>query len=211
MPASFLEQRWTPDLGKNVFLRPNTSDDQTWSDTFIHMYHVPPEKITPRTILDLGANIGLTAAHYRAMWPDARIRAYEMDVDNAAVCAQNFDGELAVAAIGGETRLGSYTQAGGRDSYTITAPGEIRTNIIALADVLDDFGDVDFCKMDIEGAEWEVITSANWADRVGHLLVELHSPSDWEWQILKGRTMLEDRGFKVKRHTIHHAALWATH
>lgn len=97
-----LDSVWTPQVGRYVALRETGSDRTVWADTFSGLYHVPPVPIWPETVLDLGANIGLTTAHYRTLWPDAQIVAVEMD---AACCA------IALAASGEHRHPNTYSGA----------------------------------------------------------------------------------------------------
>lgn len=205
-------KRFTEDLGREVSLRPETSDEQTWTDTFVFRYHVPPERIMPSTVLDLGANIGLTAAHYQAMWPYAKVHAVEMDFENALVCRVNFPGPLTVAAIGATTGKATYSKGPWAASYSLRKPGPEKTRVIALAEMIDHVGEkVDFCKMDIEGTEWDLFAEPDgWAERVSSLLVELHGDKPSEEMIGRATPMLERAGFTVQAHTIHPHSLWAT-
>ena len=57
-------------LGREVQLRPDTTDEQIFHEVFVKQFHVPPEEIRPATFLDLGCNIGLTDAHFEQLWPD---------------------------------------------------------------------------------------------------------------------------------------------
>lgn len=203
--------RFTEVLGREVSLRANTSDDQTWIDTFEVGYHVPPD-IHPCFVLDLGANIGLTAAHYAALWPDARILAVEMDAENAAVCQKNFSGMIVQVAVGAYPGVGSYTHAGWEASYSLVRPGDTETTIMTISQILDDClpeADQVFCKMDIEGAEWNIF-SEGIDKRIKWLLVELHSDDPPDLKVIKGMGLLHDDGFAVAQHLIHPHALWAT-
>ena len=57
-------------------------------DTFFHRFHLPPGELARGAcIVDLGANVGYTAAHLAALYPESRIIAVEMDGRNAAVAA----------------------------------------------------------------------------------------------------------------------------
>lgn len=203
--------RWTPDLGRDVYLRPNSSDEQTWTDTFIHRYHVPPEQIEPQTVLDLGANIGLTAAHYEALWPEARVWAIEMDAESLRMCEVNFYGLIFQAAVGVSTGNASYAKGAWAAANTLLVPGSTQVNVIALSQLIDGIGGyVDFVKMDIEGTEWELFDHPEgWAERVGSLLVELHGVTPSEILVRRAMNALSASGFEVTRHVVHPHAVWA--
>lgn len=202
-----LIQRFTEALGRDVYLRAEGSDQQIWIDAFDFAYHVPPVEIEPDAVLDLGANIGLTAAHYQAMWLDALVCAVEMDPENFALCRRNFSGlavNIAVGAVAGET---SYKKEGyWQAAHTITQPGEGTTKVETLPNLLSiylpDAGSI-FCKMDIEGAEWGIFANHDWDERIRWLLVEIHGGS------LEEAAGLLSGTFTVVPHTVHPLALWA--
>jgi hypothetical protein len=53
------------ELGTTVTLRPGTSDVRVLDDTFAGRFHLPPPDVeAPELVVDLGANIGTTMAHF---------------------------------------------------------------------------------------------------------------------------------------------------
>ncbi len=67
---------------------------------------------------------------------------------------------------------------------------------------------VDFVKMDVEGAEREILADASaWADRVRAIKVEVHAPYTLE----ACRRDLERAGFETERDQRHRAALIGRH
>src|SRR5262245_40185744 len=73
-----------------VSLRAGTSDAVVYYETFLGLYHIPPRlPATVETLLDLGANIGLTAAHYCVLFPTCRILAVEPDQGCVELAIQN--------------------------------------------------------------------------------------------------------------------------
>jgi FkbM family methyltransferase len=118
-------------------------------------------------ILDCGANVGITVLNYKRQFPKARVIAFEADPEIVPILRRNLDrnraGDVEVvdAAVwtgnGSASWLvegidGSHLCAGDATGKTVT----VRT--IDLRDYLD--ASVDLLKMDIEGAEYEVITHA---------------------------------------------------
>jgi SAM-dependent methyltransferase len=72
-----------------VQLRPDTTDDQVFHETFVKRFHVPPKEICPATVLDLGCNIGLTVAHFEVLSPTAEIIGVDLDSENCVVARRN--------------------------------------------------------------------------------------------------------------------------
>lgn len=221
-----LQQQWTPLLGRKVSLRPDSSDRQVWADTFTGLYHLPPpEMAQPGTVLDLGANIGLTAAHYQSLWPDATILAVEMDADCCELIRINAPGvglgQYAVSAEGG---IGVYNPDLLAEAYAFSQPGvsSIADSVAILNNrpvmshrlrqiIFQTFGEdgVDFVKMDVEGAEWGIFEYGEWAPFVRNLVVELHDGADSEALIARALLALERLGFRARYHPPHPQAVYA--
>ena len=194
-----------------MYLRPDTSDEQTWRDVFEIGYHVPPEDIWPDAVLDLGANIGLTAADYHDRWPEIPICAVELDADNASFATRNFGGVIhcGVASYSGE---GTYTRTNcWQDSYSLVYPGEVTVPVRTITDLLDEHlpeASRVFCKMDVEGTEWEILQRLD--GRIRWLLVELHGDGSAEQLLKRARARLRRQFDTVEQHRVHPRALWAT-
>jgi len=198
-----------------VWLRPGTSDNQVAADTFTGKYHIPPAEITPRTILDCGANIGLTAADYHAHWPHARIVAVEPDEDNRAVAALNYDGTILPYAVTTHNGYQSLQRDGlAAEAYRLTnqpGPDTVPVACATLAHLirlhLD--GHCDLVKLDIEGEEENVLREHHeWAPLTDTVLVECHEHlTGYGWH--DALHDLAAAGYIAVRHTAHPQAVWA--
>ena len=163
-------------------------------------------------VLDLGANIGLTALHYSAMWPEACVCAVEMDQENFDMCVRNFPGVSIHAAVGVRAGAGYYAQEGWEARYSLTRPGDTFVRVLTIGQIIDEClptASGIFCKMDIEGAEWDIFAGGGIDARITHLLVELHGPDIPKEEVKRGKRMLANSGFETTRHVIHPSALWA--
>lgn len=213
-----LEEVPFPELGRTLYARPGTSDRRAIDDARTGRYHLPPEGMpVPRTVLDLGANIGATAAHYRALWPEALIVAVEMDEGNRSVLIENFEGPVLGYAVGSVNGRRSYDTSRGEEGYRL-GPGKGKAVGIHLYDVLAAVGDdrvCDFVKMDVEGAEWEILSEIEgrpgerWRGLVKHLLIELHGDASSGALVARATRLLGDAGYVVERHAPHPAAVYA--
>ena len=188
-----------------VFCRPDTTDIQIFDQVFKDRYHVPPHDIpAPRTILDLGSNIGLTLVSYATEFPHASMLGIELDRANYELCVRNTDLYRnrcsvlngAVWSVGG-----LQLPYGGSEhwSYGIGAEGETigTAETYTIANLLDQmqWPTVDFMKVDIEGAEQEIFKEGFlWAKRVRCLKVEVHSPYTLNDCVLD----LERAGFRAR-------------
>lgn len=134
-------------------------------------------------ILDCGANIGFSVLNYKRQFPHARIIAFEPDPQFAPILRRNLECngaadvqvvEAAVWVKNGETR---WLCEGIDGSKIITegqeAPGTIIVQTVDLADYLS--AEVDLLKIDIEGAEYEVVIHlADKLHRVKNMCIECH-------------------------------------
>lgn len=212
---------FTEAIGREVWLREDTSDEQVWSDTFTGLYHLPPKEMpTPTLVLDLGANIGLTAAHYCVMWPKADVVGYEMDYNNCDVATVNVPKALILPqAIAGEPGFVSYNQNLRAEAFTYVYGGDSRVKAVTLLQAIEDVwgqdAKVDFVKMDIEGAEWDVIEDGTWVNSVRHLVIELHEPGragvldDSQAMVQEAITRLNALGLYARHHPPHPRAVYA--
>jgi FkbM family methyltransferase len=193
-------------LSADVLLREGTSDWFTFKQIFVEedydfrplsrhaelraLYARLAKEGTP-LIVDLGANIGLSALYFSLMWPEARIVAVEPDPDNFAVLARNVAGRPGLEAIHAgissrPVKLGLANRAAGENAVT-TRPvedgaGEGIVDGITVTDILERHAgngtSLPFIlKVDIEGAEAELFSSnVEWVDRFPVIVIELH---DW--------------------------------
>jgi FkbM family methyltransferase len=170
-----------------VHLRPGTTDRRVAFDTFARPYHRPPLDLQPRLIFDLGANVGLTMADFAVLYPEARIIGVELDPANANLARQNVEAfggrcEVITAAIWTEDGTVPYRSQSGAE-WTSSIDREqlghgTRTEVraVSLASLLGAHAHVDYMKMDIEGAEKEILQGdAAWAHRVHCINVEVHT------------------------------------
>lgn len=126
------------------------------------------------SVLDIGANIGYYTLIFAQLVGSAgRVFAFEPDPENFALLQKNIEMNgynnvtlvhKAVASTAGIIRL--YICANNKGNHRIHDANDGRASIKVEAVRLDDFfkdydGRIDFIKMDIEGAEMEVISGAS--------------------------------------------------
>ncbi len=160
-------------------------------------------------ILDCGANIGLSAIYFKHLYPRAQIIAFEPDratydklrfnttqfgyddikLENIAVWKE--DTTLEFLVNGG---LGGKLYEGGADTQGVNARVQVEAR--RLRNFLNK--KVDFLKIDIEGAEVEVLNDCK--DQLSHvvnLFVEYHSSPAHPQQLDELLSILKAAGFRV--------------
>ncbi len=185
---------WPPDrwtritvraFGKQVpFVVSTMSDLLVLRDVFFFEDY-GNESGDPTTILDLGSNIGASVVYFRLKYPGARIVAVEPDPRAFAKLRENtaaFEGielrQVAIAAENGETVLHRHDQSWSSsliESWQGTEVESVRTQ--TLDDLVDEVGldSIDLLKMDIEGAEFQVLPTFRQLGQVQTLIGELHA------------------------------------
>ncbi|WP_217921322.1 FkbM family methyltransferase [Miltoncostaea oceani] len=168
--------------GQRVRYRRNRGDLQSFREVFYDRHYEPLPGMTARTILDVGANIGLTSIWLARQFPGAVIVAVEPAPDNADLVRQNavLNGaqvtvvEGAVACTEGTTTFAASAESNlGR----LAEGGDLVVRTTTLARLLDSFpsGRADILKLDVEGAEAEILLNDDGAlQRVGAVATEFH-------------------------------------
>lgn len=155
-------------------------------------------------IIDGGANIGISIVYFKRMYPDAKITAFEpdsavLDVLRFNVGQFNFQ-DVKIIPKGlwsSDTSLSFYSEGAdaGRVS-TEPAHNLITIETTRLSAYLTER--VDFLKLDIEGAEWEVLQEAKERlANVERIFVEYHSFEGKEQCLPEILALLKDAGFRV--------------
>ena len=156
-----------------------------------------------RVIVDLGANIGLTALSLKARYPQARVVCVEPHPENASLLRHNLQClgdsatimEAAVSNTTGAIQLALATEHYNAstvrtEAKTVTVSALTMEEIMRHADI----STIDILKMDIEGAELLILEGRPaWLQKVHLLLAELHGPRQDEMQ-----AWLREMGFQVE-------------
>ncbi len=206
--------------GQAVWVRPGTSDIRVLWDCYYKQYQLPPMHIRDNaTILDLGANVGYTAASLGVRYPQAKIIGVELDCQNAELARINteFLGKRCTilnAGIWHEETLISY---GGNTEHALRIDEEntqeqtYHVQTMTMQSLLEQFdlAEVDYVKMDIEGAEHSVLDPTrdlNWLHQIKNMNVEVHQPAT-----IEGIThVLSQHGFDNLTQPTHWSAVIAS-
>lgn len=139
-----------------------------------------------KTIVDAGANIGISSVLFSIRSPQAKVLAIEPDTSNLELLhlnVQDLNGPLAEilnAAVWiepGEVHLGSSSSS---VAHRVLMDGNgTKTKAVTIRELAAKLGGrIDLLKLDIEGAELDLIQPLylnEWAPFVDRLLVECHS------------------------------------
>lgn len=192
--------------GSELYVRENTLDFYIYEEIFVRdQYRIKVEDLRkfvalketahpkPKTILDLGGNIGLASVYFANQYPDAQIYTVEPDRENFELLQKNVSIYANVHPIWGAiwdkeeplhianrhditTRSGRLNKA----SYQMETgekEGEETVQSFTINGLMKKIhADViDICKIDIQGAEKRIFQGDTaWLDRTRYLFVETH-------------------------------------
>ncbi len=175
-----------------VVLRHRTRDIDVFDEIFVgnRGYEPPPavasrlRDFPPRRVLDLGANVGMFAVYALARWPAATVTSVEPDVENLPLLTRCVEVNEAAArwsiiAACAAAQPGVVAFSGGRFADSAVAmDGEAVTDHVVAVDALELLADADFAKIDIEGAEWDLLLDQRFAGTAPPVVViEWHQHS----------------------------------
>ena len=173
-----------PGVEHPLYLRLCTTDPETYRDIFIDGEYDYEVGFTPLTIVDIGANCGMTSVFYASRHPGARVVAVEPEPSNYKALLKNThpysnivpvhaalwncDGQVEVFAAWPKTnRWGKwgFRVRNGNGCRALTLTTLMKEHRIEKVDIL---------KVDVEGAEREIFENCDWMDKVRFLAIELH-------------------------------------
>ena len=170
-------------------------------EIFIHNTYRQKLKEVP-FIIDCGANIGLSIISMKRQYPNAEIIAYEPDDKNFHLLSENIKSfgysnvTLHKEAVWTSYTTLQFSNAGLMSSKIETGNSNntIEIKAIRLKDVID--REVDFLKIDIEGAEYDVLKDI--ADKlhfVKNMFLEYHGTFAQNGELADIINIIHSRGF----------------
>ncbi len=194
-----------PFKGKRLRVPDPVSCYYAYKEIFgVGIYEFATYKEKPR-IIDCGANIGLSVIFFKTLHPMANIIAIEADPSIFDYLKKNL-GELgcddvsliqkAVAATNGEVTFFTEGADAGRLGISINGVEKsIKVQCTTIDELIMD-QEVDFLKIDIEGAETDVILGSKNLHLVKNLFVEYHSFQSSHQRLHEILAKLSGSGFR---------------
>lgn len=168
------------------------------------IYQFETENETP-LIIDCGSNIGFSVYYFKQLFPKAKVIAFEADPVIFDVLGENMantglkDIELINKAVWDKDETLEFRSEGGMSGRVRIKDeeGELyKVQGTRLKDYLN--RKVDFLKIDIEGAEYRVISDCREElKNVERIFVEYHSPKNEEQKLSEILEILKTSGFRV--------------
>ena len=191
---AFLDARAFCELYRSIYIR--------------EIYRFEPRRPSP-LVLDCGANIGLATRYFKQVMPDARVMAFEPDAVAAGALMRNLDfggiddvqvRNQAVWVFDGQVAFARGPIDRGRVAGHIVDEHREEEGVdgvpcVRLRDLLVE--PVDLLKLDIEGAEVDVLDDCgDRLDLVERLFVEYHGFAGHPQRLSQMLALLSDAGFR---------------
>lgn len=160
-------------------------------------------------IYDCGANVGVSILYYKKLYPKAIIKAFEPDPKVIHCLKENLkqnavsDVELFEKAVWINNNGVSFGSEGADGGSVFFEANKISLPSIRLKELLEKESRIDLLKMDIEGAELDVLLDCkNELKKIDYLFVEYHSWLGNQQQLDLLLKTLSDSGFRYYIHSI---------
>jgi len=172
-------------------------------------YRFQTENNSP-VIYDCGANIGISCLFFKRMYPDCHIKAFEADPEIFNTLKGNLERNGATSGVTLVNKAVWIDNAGvdfardGADGGSVRhGINHVRIGSVRLKELLLEAGHIDLLKLDIEGAEMEVLTDCDGSFAgVERIFFEYHAfagrPQDLD-RLLK---VVQDNGFRYVIHAM---------
>jgi FkbM family methyltransferase len=156
-------------------------------------------------IIDCGANVGLSTIYFKSICPSANVECFEPDISNFELLKLNIDScgfsegvNIYNSAIWIENTTIDFINDGSlssRISNGIDKSNSNKVEAVRLRDLINK--PVNFLKIDIEGAEYNVLKDIedrlNFVDR---MFLEYHGSFQENYQLLEIFTIINRNNFK---------------
>jgi len=167
-------------------IRDNPYDFATFEEVLLREEYAVKLDFTPATIVDAGANIGLTSLFFTNRYPNAKIISLEPDTDNFNLLKTNTASYKNITPVkcglwDRDVFLEIIDEGNGNNAFTVketgaTTAGAIKAISIPAIMREQNWQRIDILKMDIEGSEKKVFEKGyeEWLPKIKVLIVELH-------------------------------------
>jgi FkbM family methyltransferase len=191
-------------LGKPFTIADSHSFYYSYKEIFLdEIYEFTVRHGNNPKILDCGSNYGTSVVYFKHLYPNATITAVEADpiiykrlLEN--ITKRNYRDVTIINKALSDTLTPVMFNSEGADGGRIHPIDNPKNTYKVLPIKLDDLidGTVDFLKMDIEGAETDVLCNSEKLDKVHQLFIEYHSFLGADQSLAQLLSKLTSTGFR---------------
>ena len=174
-----------------------------FKEIFVEEYYKFETDSDSPLIYDCGANVGTSCLYFSQIYPTVKIKAFEADPKIAKILKGNLERnniknievhDKAVWINNDGIELGLE---GADGSSIFIKNNRVKVQSIRLKDLLESEKIIDFLKLDIEGAELQVIDDCrNSLNNVKNIFIEFHSYKDQPQKLSEIIKILEEADFR---------------
>lgn len=164
-------------------------------------------------IIDCGAHVGLATLYFARRYPQSIIHAFEADPDIHKLLHSNVENS-ALDNVTSHAKAvwihddGVRFRLSGDDSGHINPEEGTQIPSIRLKNFLEQFDRIDMLKLDVEGAEYEILDDClPVLNRVQNMIIEVHRLDDDKKNLASIFNVLESTGFQYTISDLH-TATW---
>lgn len=171
---------------------------------FKEIYKFKATSIKP-IIYDCGANIGMSCLYFKLIYPDAKIKAYEPDPQIINFLIENLSRngikniEIIAKAVWLDDKGVEFFSEGADSGSIYSSENTIKIKVpsVRLKEEIEKEEKIDMLKLDIEGAETEVLIDCKDSlGKVEHIFVEYHSLKNYRQGLGEVLSILTESGFR---------------
>lgn len=192
-------------FGKTIYIHDILAFELTYYDIFEDENYRFAAKTDAPYIVDCGANMGMSIIYFKQLYPSSKILAFEADRHIFGFLQKNVrsfgfkDVEIVNKAVWNSETTVSFAADGGAGSRIVTDENSTaceKVSTVRLRDILTGIK-TDFLKIDIEGAEYEVIKDcADIIHNIDNIFIEYHSTSDKTQTLDEILRIVKNAGFR---------------
>jgi FkbM family methyltransferase len=174
-----------------------------YKEIFVDEYYRFRSDNDSPVIYDCGSNVGTSCAYFKMIYPNSIIKAFEAEKGIAELLKTNITNngltniEVIEKAVWIDNN-GVNLSVEGADASSVYLGENVRkVNSVRLKDLLDSESKIDMLKMDIEGAENDVILDCGDSLKVAdNIFIEYHSYSNSKQKLSSLLNVLEQNNFR---------------
>jgi FkbM family methyltransferase len=180
---------------------------EAWKEIWEREIYSFQAETTSPLILECGANVGLASLYFKKKYPNAKIIAFEPDPKIFGFLKKNVESsgfkgiDLNQKAVWYENTKLPFFSEGSDSGRILEGPESLCVESIDLSEYLTT--KVDFLKIDIEGAEFEVLSKIERClSNVERLFLEYHSYKNLPQVLDSLLGILKRNGFRYHMHSL---------
>ena len=174
------------DYPQPIYLRNNTSDITVFYQIFLEKSYSIAYTCQPETIIDCGANIGLSSIFFSLKFPNARIIAIEPELSNYELLLKNTNSISNIVVLNAgiwnkPTALKIENSDNSKWEIQVSETSDLTEKSISAVSIQElmnkyKFLEIDILKVDIEGSEKELFETnyETWIPSTRIMIIELH-------------------------------------